>query len=427
MMVASGNRHRRAGAALLLGNTEVFGMVSRAKGRRPVAVALRALVCVVGLAMIGAGKVPVKPQANTATMDTKADIAFLIDHATGTTLFEKNADKPFPPASLTKMMTMAVTFKEIADGRLTLDDEFTISEHAWRTGGAPSHTSSMFAPINSKTKVSDLLQGVMVQSANDGAIAVAEGLAGTESAFADMMNRRAKEIGLENSHFANPTGLPDPNNRSTARDLATLARHLIDTYPDLYKIYSQREFTYNKIRQFNRNPLLNDGIGADGVKTGYIKESGYNIVGSAVQNNQRLIVVVGGAVTEKDRAEDSRKLLEWGFRTFEQIRLYRADESMGEATVFGGAKSGVKVAAVKNVDILIPRGNRDKLRAQVVYTGPVRAPVAKGSPVGRLVVTRNDQVIQEIPVVAAEEVDVGTLRQRAIDGTRELLIGLLRR
>jgi D-alanyl-D-alanine carboxypeptidase (penicillin-binding protein 5/6) len=381
------------------------------------------------VALGAAAKPPAKPSqaAGAGAMDTKADIAFLIDHSTGTTLFEKNADKVFPPASLTKMMTMAVVFRELAEGRLSMDGEFTVSEHAWRTGGAPSHTSSMFAPINSKAKISDLLQGVMVQSANDGAITLAEGVAGTEPAFAELMNRRAKELGLERTRFANPTGLPDPENRSTARDLAGIARHLIDTYPDYYKIYSQREFTYNKIRQFNRNPLLADGIGADGVKTGFIKESGYNIVGSAVQNGQRLVVVIGGAATEKERAEDARKLLEWGFRTFEQVRLYGPGETIGEATVFGGAASGVKVASEKSVDILIPRGNRDKLRARVTYTGPIPAPIAKGAPVGKLVVTRNEQVIQEIPVVAAEAVPVGTLRQRAIDGTRELLMGLLRR
>ncbi|TBW37002.1 D-alanyl-D-alanine carboxypeptidase [Siculibacillus lacustris] len=409
-------------------------MTANVSARGPRGVIARLAAAVLCLALVGATKPPAKAPGKTgstpaaaAAMDTKADIALLVDYATGTTLFEKNAERSFPPASLTKMMTMAVTFREIAEGRLSLDGEFPISEHAWRTGGAPSHTSSMFAPINSKAKIVDLLQGVMIQSANDGAIAIAEGIAGTESAFADLMNRRAKEIGLENSNFTNPTGLPDPANRSTARDLAAIARHLITDYPDLYKFYSQREFTYNKIRQLNRNPLLAEGLGADGVKTGYIKESGYNIVGSAVQNGQRLIVVIGGAATEKERGEDARKLLDWGFRTFESVRLYGAGESIGEAMVFGGTANGVKVAAAKNVDILIPRGNRDKLRARVVYTGPIKAPIAKDQPIGKLVVTRNEQVIQEIPVAAAESIEVGTLRQRAVDGTRELLMGLLRR
>lgn len=401
-------------------------ILERQRGR-----GLAVAVAVLCLGLVAAGKPasPGKPgqPAQANTMDTKADTALLIDYATGSVLFEKNADRPFPPASLTKMMTIAVTFREIKEGRLSLDGEFTVSEHAWRTGGAPSHTSSMFAPINSKAKIVDLIQGVMIQSANDGAITLAEGIAGTESAFAEIMNKRAKEIGMEATNFANPSGLPDPTNRSTARDLAKLAKHLITDYPDLYKYYSQPEFTYNKIRQFNRNPLLKEGLGADGVKTGYIKESGYNIVGSAVQNGQRLIVVVGGAVTEKERAEDARKLLEWGFRTFETVHMYGAGEAIGEATVFGGQSTGVKVASVAPVDILIQRGSRDKLKARVVYTGPIKAPIAKGRAIGKLVVTRNDSVVQEMPVEAIEAVEAGTLRQRAIDGTREVLIGLFRR
>ncbi len=393
-------------------------------------VAARLAAAALCLALVAAGKpaVPGKAgQAQNGAMETKADIALLVDHATGAVLFEKNADKPFPPASLTKMMTMSVTFREIKEGRLSLDGEFTVSEHAWRTGGAPSRTSAMFAPIHSNVKILDLLQGVMVQSANDGAITLAEGIAGTEAGFAEKMNARAKELGMEATTFANPTGLPDPGNRTTARDLIKLAENLIVEYPDLYKIYSQAEFTYNKIRQFNRNPLLKAFPGADGIKTGYIKESGYNLVGSAVQNGQRLIVVIGGAANEKDRAEDARKLLDWGFRTFETVHLYGAGETIGEASVFGGLTSGVKVASPRPVDILIQRGSRDKLKAHVVYTGPLKAPVVKGQPIGRLVVTRNDSVVQEIPVEAAESVERGTLRQRAIDGTREVLIGLLRR
>lgn len=371
-----------------------------------------------------------KPAAGAkpaATMEAKADVALLVDHATGAVLYEKNADKPFPPASLTKMMTMAVTFREIKEGRLSLDAAFPVSEYAWRTGGAPSHTSSMFAPIHSDVKVVDLLQGVMVQSANDGALTIAEGLGGTVPAFVERMNERAKEIGMTSTTFANPTGLPDPGNRTTARDLVKLGGHLIDTYPDLYKYYSQPEFTYNKIRQFNRNPLLREVPGADGIKTGYIKESGYNLVGSAVQNGQRLIVVIGGAATDKERAEDARRLLDWGFRTFETVHLFDAGETIGEAAVFGGTRTTVKIASPTSVSVLIQRGTRDNLKARVVYTGPLKAPVEAGRPIGKLIVTRNDAVVQEMPVETAEAVAKGTLRQRAIDGTREVLIGLLRR
>jgi len=396
------------------------------------------LICAVFL--VGATKppatAPAKPGAaakpNANTMDPRADVALLVDVATGSVLFEKNADRPLQLGNLTKLMTVAVTAREIKEGRLSLDSEFTISTWAWKTGGAPSHGTTMFAPINSKARVGDLISGAAVQMANDGAIALAEGIAGAEGAFADLMNKRAAEMGLQAAHFANPSGLPNPGNTASARDLYKIARSLILDYPDVYKLYGQREFTYNKIRQFNRNPLINDGVGGDGLAVDGVKgnapgEGGYNIVGSAVQNNQRLIVVIGAAPVEKERNEDARKLLEWGFRTFESFRLYHAGEAIGEATVFGGAAKGVKVAADTDVDILVPRGNRDKLRGKVIYTGPVKAPITKGQPIGRLVVTRNDSVIQDVPVAAVEDVPVGNLRQRALDGTRELLLGIFRR
>ena len=355
--------------------------------------------------------------------DTKSDTAILVDYESGTVLFERNPDRQFPPASLAKMMTVAVLFNEIREGRVKIDQDFLMSEHAWRTGGAPSRTSCMFAPVNSRVKVLDLIQGIMIQSANDGAIAVAEGIAGSEEAFAELMNKRAKEIGLKASSFGNPTGLPHFNNKVTARDLYLLGRHLVAEFPEFYKYYGQREFTYNNIRQQNRNPLLNDGIGADGMKTGYIKESGYNIVGSANQNGQRLILVMGGLKSEKERAEEARKLMEWGFRTFEQIKLYDAGETVGEASVYGGASGRVPLMSEKTVNVLVPRGNRDKLKGRVVYTGPVKAPVDKGRRVGKLLVLRDDQVIQETPLVAADAVGVGTLRQRAMDAVGELIVG----
>lgn len=417
--------------------------VARDTGSRPAARLSRValgLICAVFL--VGATKAPAaapgkpaasKPAANNPNvMDPRADAALLVDVATGSVLFEKNADRPLQLGNLTKLMTVVVTAREIQEGRLSLDSEFPISTWAWKTGGAPSHGTTMFAPINSKVKVADLISGVAVQMANDGAIALAEGIAGAEGAFSDLMNKRATEMGLQTAHFANPSGLPNPGNTASARDLYKISRALIVDYPDIYKFYGQREFTFNKIRQFNRNPLINEGVGGDGVAVDGFKgsapgEGGYNIVGSAVQNNQRLIVVVGAAAVEKERNEDARKLLEWGFRTFESFRLYHAGEAIGEATVFGGAAKGVKVAAETNVDILIPRGNRDKLRGKVVYTGPIKAPISKGQPVGHLIVTRNDTVIQDVPVTAIEDVAVGDMRQRAIDGTRELLLGLFRR
>lgn len=370
-----------------------------------------------------------QPQKDQA-FETAAETALLTDFESGTVLFEKNPDQLFYPASLTKMMTVAVVAQMVKDGKLSLDQEYKISEHAWRTGGAPSRTSTMFAEINSSLKVSDLLQGVMVVSANDGAIALAEGIAGSEDAFAELMNRKAAEYGMTNSHFANPTGLPNPDNHTTARDLDKLARHLVMDFPDIYKYFALREFTNTvssrPIRQLNRDPLINANLGADGMKTGYIKESGYNIVGSAVQNGQRLILVMSGMKSDKERAEESRKLMEWGFKSFEQIILYRADESPGDASVYGGTAGSVRLVAGRAITMLVARGKREKLSGRVVYEGPLRAPVEKGAQVGRFEVLRDDSVIQETPLYTDADVGVGKLHQRALDAVAELVGGWIR-
>jgi D-alanyl-D-alanine carboxypeptidase (penicillin-binding protein 5/6) len=362
--------------------------------------------------------------------ETAADTALLTDYDSGTVLFEKNPDQLFYPASLTKMMTVAVVAQLLKDGKLTLDQEFPISEHAWRTGGAPSRTSTMFAEINSKLKVVDLLQGVMVVSANDGAIALAEGIAGSEEAFAQLMNKRAAELGMTNTHFNNPTGLPDPENHTTARDLDRLARHLIADHPDIYKFFSLREYTNtvssHPIRQTNRDPLILANIGADGIKTGFIKESGYNICGSAVQNGGRLILTMSGMKSDKERAEEAKKLMEWGFKTFEMIPLYKADESPGDASVYGGVSGSVKLVANRPISVLVARGHREKLSARVVYNGPLPAPVEKGRQVGRLEVLRDASVIQQTPLYTADDVPVGKLHQRALDAVAEVVGGWIR-
>ncbi|NLH79507.1 MAG: D-alanyl-D-alanine carboxypeptidase, partial [Phyllobacteriaceae bacterium] len=295
-----------------------------------------------------------------------------------------------------------------------------------RTGGAPSHTTTMFAPVNVPAKVGDLFRGVMIQSANDGSIALAEGIAGGESGFAELMNKRAADWGMTASRFGNPSGLPNADNRSTAHDLLVVARHLVRDYPDVYRIYSEREFTYNKIRQLNRNPMVDPALGGDGIAVGSSKEGGAVLVGSAVQNGQRLLVAIAGAANDKERNEDARKLVEWGFRSFETVRIYKAGEVIGPATVFGGAATTVPLVSANDIDILVPRGSRDKLKARIVYTGPVKAPIKKGQPIGRLWVTNDEKPVVDYPVEAGDDVAVGTLGRRAVDGTRELLIGLLR-
>ncbi len=317
--------------------------------------------------------------ALAAGPQTAAPHAILIEADSGTVLFEKDADQLVAPASLAKLMTVEVVFDQLKLGNIKLDDEFVISENAWRKGGAPSGGSTMYAAIHSRVKVEDLLQGVIIQSGNDACIALAEGIAGNEAQFSRMMNDRAREIGLTKSFFTNSAGLPDPNMRATPRELAQLARHIIRTYPEYYQWYAEREFTWNKIRQQNRNPLLAMNIGADGMKTGFTNEAGYDLVGSAVQNGVRLIVVVTGLKTAKDRADEAKKLLEWGFKGFDFRLLFAEGQTVAEAKVFGGAQGRVPVAAEGPIKLMVPNGSNERMTAKMVYTGPVRAPVREGS------------------------------------------------
>jgi D-alanyl-D-alanine carboxypeptidase (penicillin-binding protein 5/6) len=356
-----------------------------------------------------------------------APYAVLLDSASGTVLYEKAADELMVPASLAKIATALVAFQEIAQGRLTLDSEIGISENAWRKGGGVSGGSTMFAILNSRVKLSDILQGLIVQSGNDAAIALAEAIAGDEATFARVMTERVRALGLTKSVFRNATGMGDPEQKVTARELARLSDHIIKTYPELYKIFGQREFTWNKIKQQNRNPLLAMEIGADGLKTGNIDEAGFGLVGSAVQNGQRLIVVVNGLKTGRDRAQEARKLLEWGFRAFEARKIFGEGEIVGEASVFGGAKGRVALKAKGPVSLLLPRGAGERLNARIVYRGPLVAPVQEGLEVGRLLVTRGEVKTLEIPLYAAETVEPGTLQRRALDAVMELATGWVRK
>jgi D-alanyl-D-alanine carboxypeptidase (penicillin-binding protein 5/6) len=353
--------------------------------------------------------------------------AILTDGENGGVLFERDADRLIFPASLAKLMTAEYVFNEIKEGRLKLTDEFMVSENAWRKGGAPSHGSTMFAAIYSKVPVDDLIHAMIIQSANDACIILAEGLAGSEAAFAEKLTERARAIGLEKSIFTNSNGLPDPAEQVTTRELGLLARHIIRTYPDFYPIFSQADYTWNKIRQQNRNPLLGAMTGADGLKTGFTKEAGYGLVGSAVQNGQRLIVVVNGVNTPKDRADEAKKLLEWGFRTFEQRVLFAEGQTIGTAKVFGGSIGRVSLVASEGaVRVLLPKAGGEKLIARIVYKGPVPAPVTEGTPIGNLKVWRNDNLILSTPLKASEGVGKGNMPQRAFDAVTEMIIALFR-
>ncbi len=367
---------------------------------------------------------------NTATNDTafaqiystRAKQALLIDADTNTILFAKNHEARIPPASLAKMMTMEVVFSGLKNGSLTMDDKFFISENAWREGGANSGGSTMFAKLNSEIRLEDLIRGVIIQSGNDSCIAIAEGLAGSEAAFAGLMNEHARKLGLNQSNFRNSTGLPDAAQYVTLHDLGILARHIIDTYPEYYKFYSEPDFTWNKINQRNRNPLLKMGIGADGMKTGYTEASGYAIVGSSVRDGKRLIAVLSGMTSKRQRAEEARKILDWGYRAFQKIELYAAGEIIGEADVYGGERD-VPVTGKGAVSIYIPIGNRDKLKARISYIGPLIPPIEQGQQVAVLKVWIGDTLSQQTPLYAAEDVARGTLVQRAKDAVIELMLG----
>jgi D-alanyl-D-alanine carboxypeptidase (penicillin-binding protein 5/6) len=359
---------------------------------------------------------------------TAAPYAILIEAESGTVLFEKGADTLVAPASLAKLMTAETVFNEIKEGNVKLDEEFIVSERAWRKGGAPSGGSTMFAPIHSRVKVSELLQGAIIQSGNDACIALAEGIAGNEDSFVRLMNGRARELGMPQSNFTNSTGLPDPEQRVTVRELARLARHIIHTYPEFYKWYGEKEFTFNKIRQQNRNPLLAMNIGADGLKTGFTNEAGYGLVGSAVQNNLRLIVVVNGLKSANERADEARRILNFGFNGFESRVLFDEGQRVGEARVFGGEQRYVALESVgkKPIRLMVPKNSTERILARVVYRGPVRVPVAQGQEIGVLKVWRADNVALEVPLQAAEPVEGGPLHRRAMDGLAELFGGWFR-
>jgi len=352
--------------------------------------------------------------------------AILIEAEQGSVLYERNPDVLVYPASLAKLMTAEYVFHQLKIGKIKLTDEFRVSEYAWRKGGAPSHTSTMFAKLHSMVSVDDLLHGMIIQSANDACIVLAEGLAGNEGSFGGLLTKRAREIGLTKSTFTNSNGLPDPGEQVTARELAMLARHIILTYPNFYKLFGEKDFTWNKIHQYNRNPLLGMSIGADGLKTGYTKEAGYGLVGSAVQNGLRLIVVVNGDKTAKERAADGKKLLEWGFRNFEARTLFAKGQVLGSAKVYGGAVGHVPLKASAPVRLMVQKAGGDRLIARIVYTGPVPAPVKEGRPIGAVKVWRNDNVVLEMPLHAAASVGKGNLPQRAFDAVTELVIALFR-
>jgi D-alanyl-D-alanine carboxypeptidase (penicillin-binding protein 5/6) len=354
--------------------------------------------------------------AAQAQFTTKAPYAILMDATSKTILFEKNSDTLMAPASMSKLMTLAVVFRQMKDGKLTLQNEFTVSEFAWRKGGAPSGGAAMFAPLNTAIKLEDLLPGIIVQSGNDACIIVAEGIAGTEDAFAEIMNDYGRKIGLKKSNFANSTGLPDPRHLVTARELAQLALHIINEYPEYYDYFKMREFKFRKHNFFNRNPLIYLNIGADGMKTGHTEASGYGIVASAENQGRRLVLVINGLENANDRREEAVRMLNWGFNSFKQFSLFEPDEIIGDARVWGGEKRYVNLKGDGQIKILLPIVMRDKkINAQIVYSYPLKPPIKTGDKVAELVITAENGVRNSAPLYAAEDVAQGGLVAQGID------------
>ena len=360
------------------------------------------------------------PARSETTFSTAAEVALVQDYDTGAVLYEKNADQQTPPASTAKILTAEIVFRELKEGRLHLDDMFDVSEKAWREGGAHSHGAASFLALHSQVKVEDLLRGLLIQSGNDAAMTLAEGIGETEDNFADIMNKRAAELGMTHSHFANARGKADPSQYVTARDMALLAAHVIRDDQDYYHYFGEKEFTWNRIRQLNRNPLLTMNMGADGLKAADPADGGFGLVGSAVQDGQRLIVVMYGLKSATERAEEARKLFDYGFHSFDRRTVFEVGQTVGAASVYGGKSGEVPLITERPITIFVPRGESGKVVAKIVYDGPLPAPVSKGQDAGRLKIWRDDMLAIDAPLKTGAAVGLGGLTSRAFDAGVEL-------
>lgn len=340
--------------------------------------------------------------APAQAFETTATSAWIYDVSTGTVLMSKNAETPLPPASMSKLMTLYMVFEALESGRLKLTDTLPVSTKAWQMGG-----SKMFVEPRDTPTVDQLIKGVIVLSGNDACVVLAEGLAGTEDAFAEQMNQRARDLGLKNSVFKNATGWPAEGHVMSAEDLGRLALQLIEDFPQFYPDFAMTEFRYmDRVpsNRFNRNPILSMGIGADGLKTGHTQEAGYGLVGSAIQNGRRVIFVISGLASETARAEESERIVNWAFRQFSMETLVPAGGTVTEASVWMGTRPSVGLTTANGVNVLIPAGAKDQVKVEAVYDGPIPAPIAKGEPVGRLIVSVPGAEPVETPLLAAEDV-----------------------
>ena len=379
---------------------------------------------VLSIGLLGAATVWADQQVVPAAPQLAAKSYVLMDAASGNVLVENNGDQRLPPASLTKLMTAYIATLEIRKGKIGEQDMVPISEHAWRTGGAASGGSTMFLPLNSEAKVDDLLHGVIIQSGNDASIALAEYIAGSEDAFADMMNETAKRLGMNNSHFMNATGLPHPEHYSSAHDMAILARAIINEDQEHYAIYAQKEFVWNNIKQGNRNLLLWRDKTVDGLKTGHTAEAGYCLVASAVRDGARMITAVFGTASESARAAETQKLLTYGFRFFESRTFYKKGVELAQSSVWKGTQSQVKAGLAEDLSLTLPKGQLDKLQATMVLNPQLIAPIAQGDVIGKVEVKLGDDVVHTADLIALDAVEEGGFFRRLWDGIRLFFYGL---
>jgi D-alanyl-D-alanine carboxypeptidase (penicillin-binding protein 5/6) len=351
-----------------------------------------------GIAILAAACVLGGTAARADQIETVAKQAYIIDLTTHTVLLEKNADERMPPASMSKLMTIYVLFEQLKKRAVRMEDTFLVSENAWRKGG-----SKMFVKVGDRVSVHDLLRGIIVQSGNDACIVVAEGISGTEEAFADLLTKRGKEIGLTNSTFRNSTGWPDPDHRMTSHDLAILSQRLIEDFPEYYPIFKEIDFTYNGIKQGNRNPLLYQNLGADGLKTGHTENAGYGLTASAVRDGRRIVMVLNGMTSMKERSQESARLIDWAFRTFDAYTFFKKDEEITKADVWLGVEKEVPLLIPQELRLTLSRAARAGFAAKVKLKNPVAAPIAKGAQLGTLIVTAPGFKTLEIPLVAGAD------------------------
>ena len=361
-----------------------------------------------------------------AAFDIKASSAILQDYYSGEILFEKDADKSIYPASMTKIMTTIIAFDLIERGDLSLDDKFFVSENAWRL--SDSGYSSMFIMVGDEVSVENLLKGIIIVSGNDACVVLAEGIAGSEEEFAILMTAKAKEIGMENTNFSNSSGIGDPDNYSTVRDILKMSNYLIKTYPEFYEYYKEKEFTWDRtggdpITQGNRNPLLYKNLGADGIKTGYLTVEKYSLASSIVKNNRRLIAVASGFNTKHDRSKESAKLHIWGLTNFDTIKIATKNENIDSLKVWLGKKEKVNVYVNENIYRTIPKAKKKYLKAKIVYDGPIAAPIKKDDFVGKFIVYFKDEIINEFNLYASEDVKKVNLFSRIIKSINFLIWG----